>query len=181
VARERSQTQTQTQTRTAACTQKKRTDACAGARLPRVVTQLHVQQLQVNLALYDVALAPLSTLQPLQYGARRVQVMPQAAHALERRPVVLAPPTRLRSVATAAGGVRWCARGGARRCPHAARKRRACLCSFSRGRNTLNGFGSVTAGGGCSRRSTGLPQRLRFSTQNAYTAGDAAGRAPRKC
>lgn len=44
-------------------------------------------------------------------------------------------------------------------------KCRPCLCSFSRGLNTLNGFGSVTAGGGWSRRKAGLPRRLRLSSQ----------------
>jgi hypothetical protein len=66
--------------------------------LRRVVAQLHVQQLQVDLALDDVALTTLAPLQPLQDGARRVQVVAKAAHALEGRAVVLTPPARLRPV-----------------------------------------------------------------------------------
>mmetsp|Transcript_13714 Transcript_13714/g.57653 ORF Transcript_13714/g.57653 Transcript_13714/m.57653 type:complete len:354 (+) Transcript_13714:357-1418(+) len=56
------------------------------------------------------------------------------------------------------------------------RRRRVCgRLVFSRWRNTLNGFASLGAGGGCKRRKHGFPVLARFAHQYSYTASMIAG------
>jgi hypothetical protein len=100
------------------------------AHQARVVAQLQVEQLQVDLALHNVALAALPALQPLQDGARGVQVVPQAAHALERGAVVFAAPPRLRPAQHGRGKQ---VRGRTGRVRHGRRHARACAASRAGG------------------------------------------------
>lgn len=63
---------------------------------PGVVPHAQLHLLRLHLAEQDVALAPLSPLQPLQDGARVVQVEAQLLHAVVGGAVILPPAPGLR-------------------------------------------------------------------------------------